>query len=202
MIIYGTRSKKLAGSQIIDKCSHCGTANVMEMHIFQKYAHLFWIPFFPMRKMGISQCNHCKQVLTDKQMPPDLHTTFQTLKAQTKTPVWTFSGIALIAVLVTTVVIANKQRDEKNARLILAPQINDIYEIKLGYKQYTLYQVAAVKNDSVFVKINQYETNKSTGLRELKSKGESVYSEDYLPLSKAELKDMLEKGEIIDIDRR
>ncbi len=201
MVVYGTKNKKLSGSQIIDKCGNCGTSNVMEMHIFQKFAHVFWIPFFPMKKLGISQCNHCKQVLTQKEMPPALTTTYQTLKAQTKTPIWTFAGIGLVVALVTIGVISDRRKDEKNAKLIVSPQVNDIYEVKLGYKAYTLYKVAIVKGDSIFLRVNDYETNKATGLNDLKKKRGNAFSEDFLPLTKPELKEMLDKGEILDIER-
>jgi hypothetical protein len=55
-----------------------------------------------------------------------------------------------------------------------------------------------VLGDSVFVQINDYETNKVTGLNDLKKE---AYSEEVMGFSKAELKQMLEKGEIIDIER-
>ncbi len=201
MVVYGTKNTKLTGAQIIDKCSNCGTSNVMEMHVFQKFAHVFWMPFFPMKKLGVSQCNHCKQVLTQKEMPPALTTTYQTLKAQAKTPIWTFAGIGLVIALVTIGVISDRRKDEKNAKLIVSPQVNDIYEVTLGYKHYTLYKVAIVKGDSVFLSVNDYETNKATGLKDLKKKRGNAFSEDFLPLTKAELKEMLEKGEILDIER-
>jgi hypothetical protein len=198
MIVYGSRSKELAKDILTDQCPNCGKQNSIDMHVFQKYAHVFWIPFFPMGKTGVCQCDYCKQVLTLKEMPASLAISYENLKARAKTPIWMFSGLAVLAILITIGFISDKQNDEENARLILMPQAGDVFEIKLGSKQYTLYKVAQVAGDSVFVQLNNYETNKVAGLNDLKKE---TYSEEVLGFSKAELKQMLEKGEIIDIER-
>jgi hypothetical protein len=202
MVIYGTRNKELAKEILLEKCPHCGKQNSIDLHVFQKYAHVFWIPCFPIGKTGVSQCDHCKQVLQLKEMPPSIKASYDHLKAQTKAPIWMFSGLVVIAVLIALVVISDKKKDEKNAKLILAPQPGDIFEIKTKDNQYTLYKVAQVTGDSVFVRVNNFETNKATGLNGMKRKGDKEYSEDVLPLSKADLKEMLDDGEIIDIDRQ
>lgn len=199
MIIYGSKNKELAKEILTDKCQNCGTQNRIDMHVFQKYAHVFWIPFFPMGKTGVSQCDHCKQVLKLKEMPASLTASYENLKAQTKTPIWMFSGLALVAALITIGVISDKQKDEKNAKLILTPQNGDIFEVKTKDNHYTLYKIDQVHGDSVFVQVNNYETNKITGLDDLKNKD---YSEYVFGFTKAELKQMLDKGEIIDIDRK
>jgi zinc-ribbon family len=202
MIIYGTKAKEIAKEILTDKCQNCGKQNSIDMHVFQKYAHVFWIPFFPIGKTGISQCDHCKQVLKLKEMPASLKISYDNLKAQSKSPFWMFSGLALVAVLITIGIVSDKQKDQKNAKLILAPQAGDIFEIKLPTNQYTLYKVAEVSNDSVYLQINNYETNKISGLADMKKKGDAVYTEFTLPFSKKTLTDMLSSGEIIDIDRK
>ena len=198
MIVYGSRSKELAKDILTDQCPNCGKQNSIDMHVFQKYAHVFWIPIFPMGKTGVCQCDHCKQVLSLKEMPASLVISYNNLKEKAKTPIWMFSGLALLAILITIGIISGKKNDEKNAKLILSPKAGDIFEIKVNNSQYTLYKVNEVLGDSVFVQINDYETNKVTGLNDLKKE---AYSEEVMGFSKAELKQMLEKGEIIDIER-
>jgi hypothetical protein len=151
-----------------------------------------------MGKTGVCQCDHCKQVLSLKEMPASLVISYNNLKEKAKTPIWMFSGLALLAILITIGIISGKKNDEKNAKLILSPKAGDIFEIKVNNSQYTLYKVNEVLGDSVFVQINDYETNKVTGLNDLKKE---AYSEEVMGFSKAELKQMLEKGEIIDIER-
>jgi hypothetical protein len=202
MIIYGSKSKQLAKELLTDKCPNCGTQNCVELYVFQKYAHVFWIPFFPAGKTAVSQCNHCKQVLKLKQMPSSLKGSYENLKLQTKTPIWTFSGVAIVAALFAVGFVNAKKNDARNAKLILAPQSGDVYEVKTKENQYTLYKVENITGDSALIRINQFETNKLSGLTDLKNKGENGYSEVLSSFSKSELKEMLQKGEILDIDRK
>ena len=202
MIIYGSKATQIATESIAEKCPNCGTQNSIQMGVFQKYAHIFWIPLFPIGKTGVTQCSHCKQTLLKKEFNGALNESYENIKGQSKTPIWTFSGLALISVLVVWGVFSEKQNDEKNAKLIQTPQSGDVYEIKKDYKQYTLYKVESVSADTVFLLINQFETNKLSGLTDLKNKGDESYSQDIITMLKDDLKKLLDKGEIIDIDRK
>jgi hypothetical protein len=202
MIVYGSRTKQLAKEILIDKCPNCGRQNSTELYVFQKYAHIFWIPFFPTGKTAVTQCDHCKQVLKPKEMPSSIKLAYENVKSQTKTPVWTFSGLVILAILVSIGVVSAQQNDKKNALLILSPQSGDVFEVKTEDRQYTLFKVDDVKEDSIFLRINQYQTNKISGLSDLKRKGDGGYSEETFVFLKSELKEMLSKGEIIDIDRK
>ena len=198
MIIYGTKAKELAKESITEKCPNCGTQNSIEMYVFQKYAHIFWIPLFPTGKTAVSECSHCKQVLKQKEMPAPLKASYDNVKAQAKTPIWTFSGLALLAVLISFGVYSENQDAARNAKLITEPKAGDIFEIKTVGNNYTLYKVESVAGDSVLIAANNFETNKLSGLRDLKVKG---FSTELYSYHKNELKMMLESGEIMDIDR-
>ena len=110
MIFYGTIAKVLATEIITDKCPNCGTQGSVEMHIAQQYAHVFWIPIFATIKKGVSQCGHCKQVLKYKEMPSNLQTDYNNLKSLAKTPIWMFSGLAILAVLIAFTIVDTKQK--------------------------------------------------------------------------------------------
>ena len=201
MIIYGSRATEIAKAALTEKCPNCATQNSIDMYVFQKYAHIFWIPFFPIGKTAVSQCSNCKQVLKLKEMPPVLSGAYENLKGQGKTPIWTFSGLALVAVLITIGVISDKNKDERNAKIILTPRQGDIFEIRTKENQFTLYKVEAIQGDSVIISTNKFETDKLSGVADIKSKGPTAWSEEQYAFSKSELKTMLEKGEILDIDR-
>jgi zinc-ribbon family len=202
MIVYGTANKELVKEMVAGKCQHCGTQNSVDLHLFQKYAHVFWIPFFPIGKTAVSQCSNCKQILKLKEMPPPLKDVYENLKTQFKTPVWMFSGLALVFILIVAAILSGKKNEERNASLIKSPKSGDIFEIKTKDNQYTAYKVVAVENDSAFVKFNNYETDKASGLSELKEKSDTSYSNEMYGFSKAELKQMLDKGEIINVNRK
>ncbi len=202
MIVYGVRSKELAKEMVSHTCENCGTQNSIDLYVFQKYAHVFWIPFFPAGKTGVSVCNNCKQVLKLKQMPPQLAERYERLRSEEKTPVWMFSGLGVLAVLIVAGVIFSKQKDEKNALLITSPHQGDVFEVRTKEQQYTLYKVYEVKGDSAYIQLSNYETNKPSGLVDLKAKGAAAYTQDIYSFSKTELQQMLQSGEIIDIQRQ
>jgi hypothetical protein len=198
VIIYGTKSTQLAKETINEKCPNCGTSNSVDMYLFQKYFHVFWIPLFPTGKTAITECTHCKQVLKQKEMPAQLKASIDPVKSQAKTPIWTFSGLALLAVLIAAIVISDQKKSERNAKLIVEPKSGDVFEVKTESNSYTLYKVDRIEGDSVMVAVNNYETNKLSGLNDLKQK---EFSLEVFSFHKNELKKMLESGEIIDIER-
>ncbi len=201
MVIFGTKATQVATEIIPYNCAHCGTQNSIQMTLLQKYAHIFWIPFIPIGKTAATQCMHCKQVLEKKEFSSYLQNSYDSIKSKSKIPIWTFSGLLLFAALIIVGGISSKQSDERNAKLIAEPKVGDIYEIKVGYKIYTLYKVGNIAGDTVFVLANQFETNKRRGLSDLKRKGDLAFINEPLPIHKADLKNMLEKREIVDIDR-
>jgi len=199
MIIYGTRATLLKSELIFEPCPNCQTTNSVQIGVYQRYAHVFWIPFFPIGKTGVSACGHCQQVLKSGQMPPALKLVYDNVKARTRIPVWHFSGLFLVALIVIAVIISDQKRGEKVGKYILAPKVNDVYEVKEKDEKYTLYKVQRIAGDTVFFVVNKYQTNQETGLDDLKSKEYDMTVQYGLVRSK--LQEMNSKDEIIDIDR-
>lgn len=224
MIVYGSSSTHLITEPILENCPSCNKLNSLYMSVFQKYAHVFWIPFFPIGKVGATQCTHCQQVLRHTHFTIPLRNHYDILKSQTKTPIWTFAFLIIISLIAAGAIIATKKHQSDNAANILAPRKGDVYEIKLSFSKryqilnsqlpalpensatdalnkYTLNKVDSVGQDDVFVFQNQYETDKISGLKEMRSKGVEGYDTISYPISIKDLKTMFDEGEIIDIER-
>ena len=202
MIIYGRKSKLLDKDTIADKCPNCGESNSLTLYAFQDYAHVFWIPFFPTEKRYFSQCNNCKQVLKTKEMPSFFRPYFENLKSRVKTPIWIFSGLALVVVLIAYGVVSEQMTHSKTGKFVMAPQAGDIFEIKTKDNHYTLWEIAQIQGDSAFVKMYNYETNQETGIDDLKDKKDGAYSTDLYGVSKIDLRQMFDKGDILNIERK
>ncbi len=112
MIIFGSRGTHLYSEEVSPiECSHCSQQTKHRISIFGKYAHIFWIPFFPMGKKGVSECNHCKRTLAPNEMSASLKLAYQKVSSVTKTPFWYWSGLILVGVLfilpmITSIVMA------------------------------------------------------------------------------------------------
>ncbi|WP_374950641.1 hypothetical protein [Mucilaginibacter sp.] len=198
MIIYGTRAKLLTSEIVAEPCPHCNYANVVQMNVFQKWAHIFWIPFFPIGKTGVSQCTHCAQVLQLKQMSPSLKISYDNMKGNVKTPLWTFSGLGIIALIAIVAVISERQKVEKVSKMLPHLRKGDILHIKLTEGAYTLAKVNRIQGDSVFVQFNSYQTDRSTDVESLKSKDYVVKEE---ALTVADLKEMDKEKQVLDVER-
>jgi hypothetical protein len=200
MIIYGTKAKQLKQETLFsEKCASCEKQNVVDMFIIQRWFHVFWIPFFPIGKVGVSQCSHCKNMLKEKEMTPQLRMAAANLKSQSKTPLFTFIGLALLIVLISFTVVENQKDNARDAALVKQPRPGDVYEIRTTDGKYTMYKVAKVNKDTAFVYISLFESNKSTGLNQLLEK---EFTEDFYAFTVKELIDMQAKGEIMDVNRR
>ncbi|MGF7073209.1 hypothetical protein [Mucilaginibacter sp. 3215] len=202
MIIYGIKAKLLKSEITADQCPNCNTANSIQMNVFQRWAHIFWIPFFPIGKTGVSQCLHCRQVLKLKEMPASLKLSYDNIKSQTIIPVWTFAGCFLIVIGSIFFYISEKQKAKKVNQWVLSPQKNDVFHIKLKNDHYTLYRVNKVSGDSVYLALNKYESDREDGLDDIAAKGDTAYDNAQQGIAKPFLVEMAKEGAILDIERK
>jgi len=202
MIIYGSKATQLAKESISESCPHCQQTNSIDMYVFQRYAHVFWIPFVAIGKTGVSQCAHCKQTLKFKDMPSSLKLAYQEIARQSKTPYWTFIGVALVGLLIINVIIQSGIHDARTSKLLQSPQAGDVLEVKKASGIYTLYKVADVRPDSVAVLPLLYSVNQESGLPHLASGKYAQYSDEQKYYSRGMLKTLHDRGEILDVIRK
>ncbi len=99
MIIYGSKAVHLTSEQSKATCPSCNTKGSLIVSVFRRHAHIFWIPLFPIGKKGFSQCQHCKNVLEEKEMPEPIKTEYNELKKSARGPFWQYIGLILFFVL-------------------------------------------------------------------------------------------------------
>ena len=202
MIIYGSRATQVAKEAISEPCPHCQSNNALDMFVFQRYAYLFWIPFFPAGKTGASQCTHCKQVLKLKEMPSSLRSAYINLAAKKKAPLWTFAGTALAGLLIIGGLRQSGGHDARISQLLNAPQMGDILEVKQSAGVYTLYKIAGVQADSVAILPSLQSVDKESGLTRLESEKGDQFSGEPKVYSRENLSVMAHAGKILDVIRK
>ncbi|MCB1214196.1 MAG: hypothetical protein KDK66_01845 [Deltaproteobacteria bacterium] len=200
MIIYGTRATHLESKNLIgETCPQCHKQGTINMSIFGRYAHLFWIPFFPAGKIGFSQCTHCLHALEVKEMPDNLKRQFQRLKASVQYPRWHFTGLGLLALAGVALGIFLKEENKANQEYLASPQVGDVYEYKTNTDHYSTLKVVEVKDKSVLVLENLYETEARGQVHTLNK--EANYTKPAIEISKQELQKQYEEGKIFDVER-
>jgi hypothetical protein len=202
MIIFGTRATHLRTQNISGQCKSCNTSNNLQLSVFQKYVHIFWIPTFPIGREYVTKCNFCGNTLTNGGEIQYAHKiAYAEIKYHLKTPIWMFTGVALMAALLIYSIIGEYKKDENNKVFIQSPRKGDVYKFKTEDGQYSLLKVARVDGDTVFVFPNNYVAAQASGLAELLAQGDSTYSTELYPLLKSEISKRFEKKDIIDIVR-
>lgn len=202
MIIYGSRATRVAKESISVPCPHCQSSNTLDLYVFQRYAHIFWIPFFPITKTGATQCVHCRQVLKGKEMPSPLRETFNELRSRTDTPVWTYIGTVLIGLIILAGALQGGRHDAQMSQQLKSLKAGDILEVRKSAGVYTLYKIAEVESDSVAVLPLLVTVDKESGLRDLESESDLQYSTDPKKYSRENLSALLHAGAILDVVRK
>lgn len=100
MILFGRKAHHLGLKEVnTEKCEGCGHQKIV-VSVFQKYFHLLWLPMFPIKKEGASQCLSCRKVMVEAKFNRVLKSNVKVLKKSNSTPLWTFSGIFLLLVII------------------------------------------------------------------------------------------------------
>jgi hypothetical protein len=200
MIIYGSKAVHLKSAQPSTAvCPSCGQTGTTVLSTYSKHAHIFWIPLFPIGKMGVSQCQHCKHAVADSHLPHELKRDYNNLKAETKVPIWQFSGLGLIAIMAISTTYTSGEAKKKELEYVANPVVGDVYKYKTEKQNYSTLKVTSVSADSVFVSPNEYETDKMSGVYNI-DKAEN-YADFSYGISRSDLKKMHTDSEIYDIDR-
>ena len=173
-----------------------------QLVVMQRYAHIFWIPFFPLGKTGATQCSHCKLVLKKKEFNASLKENYENIASQAKTPIWTFSGLIVVAALIGWGSITSSQNKAKLKEMATAPKSGDIYGVMIANKQYTIYKVTHLGNDSIYYQESIVECTNIRDMKRMMHKGDEIYDGTEQAMHKDDLNEMFEQGDLVDIERK
>jgi hypothetical protein len=124
MLLYGLRAAKTGHQNLYGvKCTNCEAQGAMEMHSYSKYLHILRIPFLPVKKVVVTQCNRCRQVLSKKKFSPDLLNRLNEMKKPLiGIPVWQFTGILLVSIIIALGVYKTMKRNNGSTVIVLIQQ--------------------------------------------------------------------------------
>lgn len=203
MVFYGTKATNLKDGQLINvDCPSCETNATFKYSVFGKYAHVYWIPFFPISKITVAECNSCKKTYEFKELSEGIKTKFQREKEKSpvKFPIWMFSGLFVIAALVGFGVYTSNETEKNEAEFVKNPKVGDVYCIKVSDAHFTTARVDKIDKDSVYLTDNDYETDKTTGVDDIDvSKNYTTVKE---VLTKKEIQEAYKKEKIFAINRK
>ena|SRR5690606_18409765 len=199
MTIYGTRASHMRTEQLKqEKCPNCEAKGVVCAGIFNNYFHIFRIPFFPLGKSAVAQCQNCKHAMKESEMPFGYGHLIADAKVRVRIPKWHYSGLVIVGLLLLAVTYSGSLTGEMEQRYIREPQAGDVYRYKAA-SNYSTFMVIDVTKDSVMVYPNQYEATKMAGIYQI-DRPEN-YIDIPMSYSRDELIAMYNEGTIYSIDR-
>jgi len=201
IFFYGTRSSHVK-SEPLDYavCPSCETEGELIMSTYSRYAHVFWIPLFPMSKKVYASCNHCKTTLELPDMTPDLKSQCIKFRKAQKFPVWQFFGVAAICILIIFAIIEGNQNSRKQNFYLMNPQVNDVYVVKYEEDSFSTMKIVEIKGDSIFFADNEYAADNGSKVETI-DEDENYNYEELLGFTANDLKD-LKKDKIILLIKR
>ena len=172
MIIYGSKASNLKNGEIRNvTCPNCETETSMKYSNYRKYGHVYWIPLFPMSKTTLTECNHCKRTFEFFELPQPIQNKIlkQNEMHPVKTPLWMFSGLFIVAGLVSFGVYNSSETDKNEAAYIKNPKVGDVYYFKCDTvpTYYSAVRIDRVTKDSLSGTMNDYQTNLTSGMDEM-----------------------------------
>lgn len=198
---YGTKSTNLKNGQVINvDCPNCNTNVSMIYSVFGKYAHLYLIPLFPIKKLTFSECNSCKKTFEQKELPSQIQQKLEREKEKNhiKTPIWMFSGLFIIAAIAGLIYYESYQTDIDTGTYIKSPKVGDLYLLNTENHHYTTMKVDQVLKDSVTVFINEMEIDLESDIDKIDL--DKYYINKY-NFSKKDLLKLYDKKEIYEVRR-
>jgi hypothetical protein len=202
MIVYGT-SKGIAlqnGRVRNVACPECQTDTAMDYAIFGRYAHLYWIPFFPIGKHSIAVCTTCQTDFEIKNLRSEIKKKFdrETQKQRARMPVWFFSGSIVVALFIGYIAYSANETENLAQNYAHHPKPGDVYRVTADPGFYSTYKVSKVFKDSLYVFANDLQTDRRTGIDEINTPAH--YKELYA-FARKEIETMQKDGRIYQIDR-
>lgn len=192
MVFYGTNSSNIKTGKIRNvSCPNCEKNTEMNYTIFGKYFHLYWIPFFPIGRVNIIECNNCKATYDLKDVDATIINKFQQEQDRnpTKTPIKLFSGLFLIVAIGIGIYGYDLQEDNNSANYAKNPKVGDVYfyEIPDMKGHYTTMKLSKITKDSIFCMGNNMEIDLKSDIDKILDDKNYTYPDKY---SRKELLDL------------
>jgi hypothetical protein len=201
MIIYGTNGTHLRTQELPGvACPACNHSHSLRTSLYSRYAHVYWIPFFPYTKLTAVQCGACQSLWENKQVPASIAPAVREVQQQTRHPYWTWAGLAAIVAIAAFGFLASIRDHHTDEALLLEPRAGDIYTVRLDSAgMYSLMKVQRVGGNNVELVANEYQIDNASPIHKLNSPDK--YSKEPFTLTRLELQIMRRKDQLTDVDR-
>lgn len=156
--IKNTLSRPFTHKEIV--CVECGQSDGMIFEVYQRYAHLFFIPLVPCGKHVMAICSNCKHVSSFKEFNSEYKEVALKDKELTKIPLWSFIGIPLLLGILWYSQHQKRPLPVDTAKIeacLNQLAANQVYEVNIGapnsmsFAQKKMVKVLKVEDEAVVI---------------------------------------------------
>ena len=194
-LIYGRHKARIKKYTINDQaCKDCRIFDI-EVKVYREFYHLFYIPFCPVGDKTVSaRCKNCGEPFRSDSF-------LSHYKEISKTPFYYFSLPILFTALIILLTVTNKNKQKEKLAFVLDPKAGDVYTIRNDENNKTTYyflKLNSIKGDTLIMYHGALEYN---GFVSEMNDRDYFVKEEELFLTKKQLKTMLDRMEINNVER-
>lgn len=184
MVFYGTNASNIKTGKIRNiSCPHCETNTEMNYSVFGRYFHLYWIPFFPIGRVNIIECNSCKSTYDLKDVNETIRNKFhQELdRNPVNTPIKLFSGLILAVLIGLGIFGYGLNEDNNSADYAKNPKVGDVYfyEIPEMKGHFTTLKLTKITKDTIYCLGNNMEIDLKSDIDKILEDKNYTYPDKY-----------------------
>jgi hypothetical protein len=194
-ILYGRRTVCIKSDIDNHKvCNSCQSMGV-DVSVYREYFHLFFLPVAPSGPKDVKiNCSQCRE-------PKWYKDAAEVYEKATRTPIYFYSGLIIVAGLIILLVIGNIDTKNYKASYVANPKVGDVYTITKEENDTTYYyflRVSQINGDSIWAYHNNLEY---IGYVSQFNNFDYFLSSEEIGFSKKGLQQMLDKGSICAVYR-
>lgn len=196
-LVYGKRTARIKKYSIDSQpCGNCKSFGA-DIKVYGDYYHFFFIPIIPIGiKSARIYCTNCDHRI-------NINSLEQEYEERTRAPFYLYTGVLIFAAFVLFAISSNLSNRKENAKLVDNPMVGDVYRIRKNENNAGLYYFLRINDISGSGDtISSYHSNLVYKHFTDEFNADDFFdSGEQLLFTKADIKRMLEKGEIESVER-
>ena len=194
MIIFGTRARQVAQAAVPTTCTACKRPQRF-LRVFQRYAHVFFIPVVPIGKAFSTVCAHCQSTRLSNEISEEERRAAPVVGGPFGAPAWAYSGLLILCVLFSIGAYQGYAAQTRTEEYLKAPKTGDVYIVSTrgagSSDVYRLLRLNGVEDDALSFTSSRYEypTRQAAerAFDDGKHKNEPFFSEEELTVKRPAL---------------
>ena len=107
IVIYGIKKVPIGIDESLIQCPSCEVYKWADIMIISRYAHFYWIPFFPIDKEANVICKTCGLKRDGMTFNENLVNNYSEIKHKFRHPLFTYIGLAILIFMLLAILFAS-----------------------------------------------------------------------------------------------